>query len=106
LLTLLESGASKEQIARYLRQELDEHFGLTAQTTTLKTVADRVRIWFDRGWHSLAEPVTIFIALLDEGVDVWRPVQARPLDGGLYRIVGVDADAAGDETWQFQRARS
>jgi hypothetical protein len=100
LLTLLESGAGKEEIARYLRQGIDEHFGLTADNYDFRAVADRVRRWFDRGWYSLAEPVTIFVALLDEGVDVWRPVQARPLDGGLYRIVGVDADAT-DETWQF-----
>jgi hypothetical protein len=64
------------------------------------TVAERVRSWFDRGWGNLAEPVTIFVALLDEGVDVWRPVQARPLDHGLFRIVGVQADTS-DETWQF-----
>ena len=100
LLTLLDSGASKEEIARYLRQEIDEHFGLTADNYDFTAVADRVRRWFDHGWHSLATPVTIFVALLDEGVDVWRPVQARPLDRGLYRIVGVDADTS-DETWQF-----
>jgi hypothetical protein len=100
LLKLLDSGASKEEIARYLRKEIDEHFGLTADNYDFRAVADRVRGWFDRGWHNLAEPVTIFVALLDEGVDVWRPVQARPLDGGLYRIVGVDADTT-DETWQF-----
>lgn len=100
LLTLLDSGASDEEIARYLRQEIDEHFGLTGDSYDFKAVADRVCRWFDRGWRGLAEPVTIFVALLDEGIDVWRPVHARPLDGGLYRIVGVDADTS-DETWQF-----
>ena len=44
--------------------------------------------------------MSIFVALLDEGVDVWRPVQARPLTGGLFRIVGVEADVSG-ESWQF-----
>ncbi len=28
LLTILASGASEEEIARYLRKEIDEHFGL------------------------------------------------------------------------------
>jgi hypothetical protein len=100
LLTLLDSGGSTEEITRYLRQAIDEHFGLTADNDALRTVARRVRRWFHRGWRSLAEPVRIFVALMDEGVDVWRPVQARSLGGGLYRIIGVDGDT-NDETWQF-----
>ncbi len=44
--------------------------------------------------------VTIFVALIGEGVDVWRPVQAAPLGLGRFRIVGVDGDTSG-ETWQF-----
>ena len=63
-------------------------------------VARRLRTWFDLAWRDLAEPATIFVALLDEGVDVWRPVQARPLGSGLFRIVGVEADVS-DERWQF-----
>ena len=100
LLTLLDSGASKEEIARYLRKEIDEHFGLSADNYDFTAVAERVRRWFDHGWRAIAEPVTIFVALLDEGVDVWRAVQARPLDHGLFRIIGVEADTS-DETWQF-----
>jgi len=100
LLTLLHSEASTEEIARYLRKEIDEHFGLSADNYDFTAVAERVRRWFDRGWRSLAEPVTILVALLDEGVDVWRPVQARLLDRGLFRIIGVEADTS-DETWQF-----
>lgn len=100
LLTLLDSDARKEEIARYLRKEIDEHFGLSADNYDVTAVADRVRRWFDHGWRGLAEPVTIFVALLDEGVDVWRPVQARPLARGLFRLIGVEADTS-DETWQF-----
>ena len=100
LLTLVQSGASKEEIALYLRTEIVEHFGLSGEGHDFTSVAERVRRWFDRGWRHLAEPVTIFVALLDEGVDVWRPVRARPLDHGLFRIVGVEADTS-DETWQF-----
>jgi hypothetical protein len=100
LLTLLVSGASEEEIARYLRKEIDEHFGLAPDNYGFTEVARRLRGWFDRGWRSVGEPVTIFVALLDEGVDVWRPVQARPLDGGHFRIIGVEADTS-DEAWQF-----
>ena len=86
-------------MARNIRREIDEHFGLNIDNYDFEAVAERVRGWFDRGWHNLAEPVTIFVALLNEGVDAWRPVLPRPLDGGLYRIVGVDADTT-DETWR------
>ena len=40
----------------------------------------------------------IFVQLLDEGVDVWRPVEAEPLADG-FRIVGGCPD---DERWEFQ----
>ena len=100
LLTLLQSGTSDDAIGEYLRNELVDHFGLSPAPYDFAVVIQRVRAWFNRGWRDLAEPVIIFVALLDEGTDVWRPVQARPLDGGLYRIVGVEADVS-DERWQF-----
>lgn len=100
LLTLLAQGASEEQLAQYMRKDLDEHFGLPPDNYDFTEVARRVRRWFDHGWRSVGEPVTIFVALLNEGVDAWRPVQARPLDRGQFRIIGVEADTS-DETWQF-----
>jgi len=100
VLTLLAQGASEEDIARYLRNEIDEHFALSPDHYDFTDVAQRVRRWFDHGWRTVGEPVTIFVALLDEGLDVWRPVQARPLDRGQFRIIGVEADTR-EETWQF-----
>jgi hypothetical protein len=43
----------------------------------------------------------IFVALLDEGVDVWRPVEAQHLHDNIYRIEDqpYDRDV---ETWQFE----
>lgn len=41
----------------------------------------------------------IYIALVDEGTDVWRPVSADLVDENVYRIVGSPPD--GTETWQF-----
>ena len=43
----------------------------------------------------------IYIALLDEGVDVWRPVQAERLSGNTYRILGQPYDRS-VESWQFE----
>ena len=43
----------------------------------------------------------IYIALLDEGVDVWRPVQAECLSGDTYRILSQPYDRD-IESWQFE----
>ena len=42
---------------------------------------------------------TIYIQLLNEGVDVWRPVDATHLADDRYRIEG---DVPDGEDWQFQ----
>lgn len=49
---------------------------------------------------STAEVVTIYVALKDEGTEVWRPVQAASLGGDLLRIVSANDDP-GDEHWEF-----
>ena len=41
---------------------------------------------------------TIHVYLLDEGVDVWRPVLAQHLRDDLYRIVVSPPDG---EVWEF-----
>jgi len=43
----------------------------------------------------------VYVALQNEGVDVWRPVEAEALGDSLYRL----ADAAGSEAedWEFPR---
>ena len=41
---------------------------------------------------------TVYVALLDEGVDVWRPVHAQHVAGNLYRLMGEQPD---DESWPF-----
>jgi hypothetical protein len=47
----------------------------------------------------MTERDTIYVALLDEGIDVWRPVAAERLSRGCYRIVDHDR---GVERWQFE----
>lgn len=42
--------------------------------------------------------VTMQMPLLNEGTDVWRPVEITPLYGGVYRVEGVMP--AGEE-WAF-----
>jgi hypothetical protein len=43
---------------------------------------------------------TIFVYLPDEAVDVWRPVQARHLNGDCYQITSAN-HAVEIERWQF-----
>lgn len=45
--------------------------------------------------------VEIFVSLLDEGVEVWRPVRAQHLHDDIYRIVEQPYDRE-TETWQFE----
>ncbi|HNS00403.1 MAG TPA: hypothetical protein PKX48_14430 [Planctomycetota bacterium] len=44
---------------------------------------------------------TIYVLLLDENVDVWRPVQAERLSENTYRILPQPYDRS-TETWQFE----
>jgi hypothetical protein len=41
----------------------------------------------------------IYVALLDEGVDVWRPVAAEALGSGLFRLLGAVPEG---EIWEYQ----
>lgn len=41
----------------------------------------------------------IYVALLDEGVDVWRPVDAETLGGGRYRLIAPPDYDPEVETW-------
>lgn len=43
----------------------------------------------------------IYVRLLDENVDVWRPVRAENLTGNVYRILNQLYDRAA-ESWQFE----
>lgn len=43
---------------------------------------------------------TIYVYLLNEGTDVWRPVEAEHLGEDRYQIVSVNSDPD-DELWQF-----
>ena len=44
------------------------------------------------------ETTTIYVELFDEGVEVWRPVEAVDASGGLFRIVTESHDT---EKWAF-----
>lgn len=42
----------------------------------------------------------IYVKLLDEGVDVWRPVQARSIGSGVF-LVDQRAPEDTDEVWEY-----
>lgn len=43
----------------------------------------------------------IYVALLDENVDVWRPVKAKKLGEKVYLILKQNYDRS-DEKWEFE----
>ena len=50
--------------------------------------------------NDINNSIEIYVYLLDEGVDVWRPIQAEKLSNNLFRIVSKNPDLE-DEKWQF-----
>jgi hypothetical protein len=44
---------------------------------------------------------TVYVRLLDEGVDVWRPVPATDMSNGRYRLIATENYDSADETWEF-----
>jgi hypothetical protein len=49
----------------------------------------------------MSEQVEIFIPLLDENVDVWRPVKAVLLFDNVYRIADQSYDHE-TESWEYE----
>jgi hypothetical protein len=49
----------------------------------------------------VSQTVQIYVGLLDEGIDVWRPVQAEQIGPSVYRIIEQPYDRE-IETWQFE----
>jgi hypothetical protein len=54
-------------------------------------------------WHvEIMNQETIFIRLLNEGTDVWRPAVATKIDENVYRIEMPDNYDPEDEEWEFK----
>ena len=43
----------------------------------------------------------IYVKLLDEGTEVYRPVPATEVGEGVFKIMGVDIYNPDDEIWEF-----
>ena len=55
-----------------------------------------------RAGIAVAVVETIYVELLGEGIDVWRPVDAEPGGDGVYRLLApFDYDST-LETWRFE----
>jgi len=50
----------------------------------------------------MKESVAIYVYLLSEGTDSWRPVQAIQLESDIYSIIDENTNLE-DEQWQFNR---
>jgi hypothetical protein len=60
---------------------------------------DAYQLGQDHWQEGFITTITIMMPLLDEGIEVWRPVQAELMPGGRYRIVTRNDDE--DEHWVF-----
>jgi hypothetical protein len=47
---------------------------------------------------------TVYVALRDEGVDVWRPVEAERISDSVYRL--ADGSIPDGEEWEFSPGSS
>jgi hypothetical protein len=45
--------------------------------------------------------ITIYVKLLNEGIEVYRPVNADCLSNGCYQLKGFDIFDPEDEQWEF-----
>ena len=43
----------------------------------------------------------VYVELLEEGTDTWRPTQAIPLGNNLYKLLPTPDYNPKDEIWQF-----
>lgn len=43
----------------------------------------------------------VYVGLIDEGVNVWRPTQAEKLPDGSYKLLPTSEYDPEDETWEF-----
>lgn len=44
---------------------------------------------------------TIYVRLLNEGIEVYRPVTATQIENNIYKIIDETKYDAEDETWEF-----
>ncbi len=51
--------------------------------------------------QDLGTETIVYVRLLDEGTDVWRPVPAIPQADGIFKIRKPDDYDAETETWEF-----
>lgn len=55
--------------------------------------------WHVRPLDTPGMNATIYIPLMDEGTDVWRPVSAERVADEIYRVTSTPPDDT--ETWEF-----
>ncbi len=47
-----------------------------------------------------ANPI-VYVKLLNEGTEVWRPASAISIGNGCYKLTGTDIFDPEDEEWEF-----
>jgi hypothetical protein len=52
---------------------------------------------------NMSEEIEIFVQLLEEGTEVWKPVKAEKLNDGLYTITSINNF---NEIWEFNSGQT
>lgn len=50
---------------------------------------------------NMANKITVYLNLLEEGTPTWRPTEAVDLGNGLYKLLPTDNYDPEDEIWEF-----
>lgn len=107
----LRRGADVLEVAAMLSSYRTDAMSLGSEPETDAAAARAIVDWYtevmrdapgiavDSDSHS--PRTTVYVMLVDEGVDVWRPVQATDVGDGQYRLLPMDDDVPKDETWEF-----
>jgi hypothetical protein len=53
------------------------------------------------GSSTETQTITLYVRLLDEGTNCWRPTQAELVKEGIYRLLPTTNYNPDDESWEF-----
>ncbi len=53
------------------------------------------------GSNAEIKTITLYVRLLDEGTDCWRPTQGELVEEGIYRLLPTTNYNPDDESWEF-----
>lgn len=107
----LRRGADVDQVAAMLSNYRTDAMSLGSEPETDAAAARAIVDWYTESMRdasvieadskSHSDLTTVYVMLVDESVDVWRPVPAAEIGNGQYKLFPSDGYDPKDETWEF-----